>query len=174
MPRQANGNIPVRFSELWIRPRAALGISFHRMDPRSLQEKVLSLNPMLSEVVHPRDHKCSSVAWTRQGGVKAKPASFVLPCHYSAVVSSGHRLWGLFFCPFEQLRPFWPANKVIKSLYLTVARHVACSCQRASVSLLFPTELLELQLQRAKDSSKGHQSQGTPFLLTSVGFGPGS
>lgn len=60
MPRQANGNIPAHFSELWIRPRAALGISFHRMGPRSLREKMFSLNPTLSEVAHPRDPRAAA------------------------------------------------------------------------------------------------------------------
>jgi len=62
VPRQANGNIPAHFSELWIRPRTALSISFHGMDPRSLHEKMFSLNPTLSEVTHPTDHEGSSIA----------------------------------------------------------------------------------------------------------------
>lgn len=146
VPRQANGNIPVHFSELWIRPRTALGISFHRMDPRSLQEKMFSLNPTLSEVVHPRDHEGSCRAWTSQRGAKAKPSSFILPCRYFVVLSGDYaRLWHLFFCPFQQRSPFWPANDVAKSLHLATARDAACSSQRASISHLFPTELSELR-----------------------------
>lgn len=54
-----------------------LSISFHGMDPRSLQEKMFSLNPALSEVVHPRHHKGSCTEQARQGGAKAKPSTFI-------------------------------------------------------------------------------------------------
>lgn len=140
VPRQANGNIPAHFSELWIRPHMALGISFHGMDPRSPQEKMFSLNPALSEVEHPRDHKGSCTAWTSQGGAKAEASSSILPYHYSVIASGDYvRLWGLFFCAFQQLRPFWPANEVSKSPHPAAAREAARSCQRACASLLFPT-----------------------------------
>lgn len=114
VPKQANGNIPVHFSELWIRPRMALGISFHRMDPRSLQEKMSSLSPMLSKVVRPRDPEGSCISGTSQGGANTQPLSFILPCHFSSAVSGDcMRLWSPLFCLFQQLRPFWLASRSI-------------------------------------------------------------
>lgn len=59
--------------------------------------------------------------------------------------------------------------KVSKSLPSPRDRGAARSCQP-----LPPSSLQQSQLQHVRDSSKGHWSQGTPFLWTSVGLGPGS